>query len=314
MPIYLAHGFRWPRDGFTGIRVHAIIHNLEECSVEYIQNDNSRASILMSFRKQYPDIMKTLETSGRRIDFLEQYDPEDESPKTAVSQPYAFVCDRVTMIAGGMNAEHHYTNLLQNQKEAGRTSPVQQRPSKERRKTPPMSIAAPYNSPAGITALSANVEDVIAEGSGFSSEQWEALADLRDKLAEKEKIGWWVVYNGDPDRAFDDEDEEGLEDLEEEETEDKQERKTSSPTGGRPPPPVPPPKEKTPHSPIQTPGLASSGSTLPVREKHAELLDKEQPKGEAPSKEKRASTDSPKSKDAAKSQGLRQKFFGKKSH
>lgn len=308
MPIYLAHGFRWPRDGFTGIRVHAIIHNLEECSVEYIQNDHSRASILSSFRKQYPEIMKTLESGGCRIDFIEQYDPEDESPKTAVSQPYAFVCDRITMIAGGMNAMHHASNLLQNQKEGGRTSPASHRPSKERRKTPPMSLAAPYNTPAGITALSANVEDVIAEGSGFSSEHWEALADLRDKVAESEKIGWWVVYNGDPDRDFDDE---GLEDVEEGEEEQVVERKTSSPTGGRLPPPVPPPKEKAPES-FQASSELAPRTSLPMRETQ-ESLNKEQIRNEPIRKDKELPEPS-KSKDTAKAQGLRQKFFGKKSH
>ena len=47
--------------------------------------------------------------------------------------------------------------------------------------------------------LSINVEAVM--GQGVSAARWDALADLRDKLAPGEKIGWWVVYNGDPERA-----------------------------------------------------------------------------------------------------------------
>lgn len=52
------------------------------------------------------------------------------------------------------------------------------------------------------TALSVNVEDVMASGPGVSPAAWEALADLRDKVANGEKIGWFVVYNGDPEREI----------------------------------------------------------------------------------------------------------------
>ncbi|RMZ82544.1 hypothetical protein DV738_g1686, partial [Chaetothyriales sp. CBS 135597] len=113
MPVYLAHGFRWPRDGYTGIRVHTIVHNLETVSSEYIQNAHSRAGLLASLRKLYPDVMAALEKPPSCcIDFLEQYDPDDVS-EDAVSQPYAFVCDRIVMIAGGQNAEAHASQLLQ---------------------------------------------------------------------------------------------------------------------------------------------------------------------------------------------------------
>ena len=71
MPVYFAHGFRWHRAGFTGIRVHVIIHNLEDCSAEYIQNARSQESILDSFRKSWPELMKELDDqahyAGRSI-------------------------------------------------------------------------------------------------------------------------------------------------------------------------------------------------------------------------------------------------------
>ena len=43
--------------------------------------------------------------------------------------------------------------------------------------------------------LNINVETVM--GQGVSAAKWDALADLRDQIAPGEKIGWWVVYNGD---------------------------------------------------------------------------------------------------------------------
>ena len=260
MPVYLVHGFRWPREGFTGIRVHAVINNLDDISAEYIQNCNSRADLLRSFRKAYPDIMKELDhtdletdtytqpgyyrgsrSGGRRLEFIEQYNPEDVDGPHAVSQPWAFVGDKVVVIAaspgmglGGPGAAQ--TGGTQP------TIPIQpESPTlserKPRTKTQPMSKPAPFNSPADVTALSVNVEEVIADGPGLTNKAWEALADLRDKIAEGEKIGWWVVYNGDPERGFDDEDDrdgededEEMEDVEGEEEEGEQAAAFTGPT------------------------------------------------------------------------------------
>ena len=294
MPVYLGHGFRWPRDGFAGIRVHAIVNNLEDVSVEYIQNPRSRDALLTSLRTLHPSLLKPLEAGNRRLDFLEQYDPEDLSA-SAVSQPYAFVCDWIVMLAGGTEgkAEHYSSQLLQTQailasnrtSHAGSTSSLPQSP-RVRAKTQPMSIAAPFNSPATITALSLNVEEIKAETPPLTTEAWEALADLRDKLADGEKIGWWVIYNGDPDRYYEPSEDSEASDGEDVETEtgetspqketEKEESTPAlssvpntlrpleatpqettegmrSPTGGRMPPPIPPlPPATTPRSPMQT--------------------------------------------------------------
>ncbi len=310
MPIYLAHGFRWPRDGLTGIRVHAIVNNLEEVSVEYVQNSHSRDALLSSFRTLYPTLLTPLEVGNRRLDFLEQYDPEDVSPG-AVSQPYAFVCDWVVMIAGGTDerAEHYSSQLLQTQAhcQSNRTShasltPGRPQSPKVRTKTQPMSIAAPFNSPATITALSMNIDEVKADSPALSTEAWDALAELRDKLAVDEKIGWWVVYNGDPDRDYPSSDTETGEDEEQNsgtqlemggsspQAERSQQEPTTltssltgsgdtpqmagahrvrSPKGGRMPPPVPPPPSmQTPRSPAQVPSQPVNQTTskpLPMR-------------------------------------------------
>lgn len=48
----------------------------------------------------------------------------------------------------------------------------------------------------------AGLEDVVEQGSGLSADATEALEALRDRLAPGEKIGWFMVYNGDPDRWY----------------------------------------------------------------------------------------------------------------
>jgi len=220
MPVYLVHGFRWPREGFSGIRVHAVLHNLEDTSVEYIQNENSKADILGSFHRLYPEIMKELDGPGRNLEFIEQYNPEDTEGAHAVSQPYAYVGDKVVTIAA--NPGDAPTLPL-----AALGSPPAASPGQTEGAVtsdpPKTAVGGPKK--ASIlepTALSMNVEEVISEGPGLTNRAWEALADLRDKIASGEKIGWWVVYNGDPQRAYldYDDDDEYDEDYEDEEMED----------------------------------------------------------------------------------------------
>jgi hypothetical protein len=232
MPVYLVHGFRWPRDGFSGIRVHAVVHALDEISVEYIQNGNSRRDLLRSLRKAYPDIMKELDHTDvenevyvqpglkggirmgeRRLEFIEQYNPEDVDGPYAVSQPYAYVGDKVVVIATAPGTASNNA-----------TGKAPQTPAAEQKKPPgtsgTTSKTQALSSLGDPTALSVNMDEVIANGPGLTNKAWEALADLRDKIAEGEKIGWWVVYNGDPDRAFDDSDDEYDEEYDEQEAND----------------------------------------------------------------------------------------------
>ena len=214
MPVYLVHGFRWPRGGLTGIRIWSIMHNLENCSAEYIQNPGSARDILSSFHKEFPDIMRVLEGPARGLVFIEQYDPEDEMSENAVSQPYAFVGDRVITIADKPKAGVDVAIMQQHH---------QQQQSQPRSPTSPPSRAAAAvkaaidkraNGPPGAapniaaatlgSALSVNFDEATKAVPVLSSREWEALADLRDKIAgENEKIGWWIVSNGDPDRTYD---------------------------------------------------------------------------------------------------------------
>ncbi|KAK2768250.1 hypothetical protein FQN54_000102 [Arachnomyces sp. PD_36] len=53
-----------------------------------------------------------------------------------------------------------------------------------------------------LNGLSLNVDEVIEQGTGLSESGMKAMEELRDKLAPGEKIGWHIVYNGDPERAY----------------------------------------------------------------------------------------------------------------
>lgn len=207
MPVYLLHGFRWPRAGYTGIRVHAIVHNLEDCSVEYIQNEPSKVAILQSFRNQFPDIMQYLEDqrSGKTLHFIEQYDPEDYSTDNVVSQTHAFIADRVVIMAAGASSSPTAKDKESDGKPNIKlpSSP----PSTPGKPSTSSSAASSHLTSHNPSALYLNVEETMSNGPVVTPQAWEALAQLRDKIAEGEKIGWWVVYNGDPKRSFsDDED------------------------------------------------------------------------------------------------------------
>ncbi|KAJ5458326.1 hypothetical protein N7475_009714 [Penicillium sp. IBT 31633x] len=151
MPVYMLHGFRWPRAGFTGIRVYIVLHNLEEAAAEYIQQPLTTELLVESFNKTQADLVPRLP----ELSFIEQYDPADETSGT-VSQEHAYVGARVVEI--------------------------------------------PDDGSGGGGGL--NIENCVEQGSGLTDDQTAALEELRDRLAPGEKIGWYLVYNGDPDRWY----------------------------------------------------------------------------------------------------------------
>ncbi|KAL2820590.1 hypothetical protein BJX63DRAFT_427918 [Aspergillus granulosus] len=150
MPVYMLYGFRWPRAGFTGIRVYIVLHNLEEATAEYVQRPITNKLLIDSFTKTEPGIVANLP----ELRFIEQYDPEDESDD-AVSKPYAYVGAKVISI-----------------------------PEK-----------------GSATAGTSWNTDIFQENP-LSAAGDKALAEFRDKYAAGERIGWWIVYNGDPERYF----------------------------------------------------------------------------------------------------------------
>ena len=289
MPVYILHGFRWPREGLTGIRVRTILHDLEDVSADYIQNPGSQASLIQSFRKEYPDVMKSLPT----LTLLEQYDPEDVISDAAVCQPYAFVADRVVTIAGGgpTTIQRPLSGVIQD----GSTMPA----SHGAKKNTDGEVRGKAMSPSPKsrdTALSVNMEDVMASGPGVSPQAWEALADLRDKIANGEKIGWFVVVNGDPERHVDGEDD----------SEDDDDTVDAVATTTRTTP-----SDETKQLSNQSTNSSGkrdmpSPASLPVREKG-----KRTPGMTASSPMEKSLPESQNEKSASKSPGFK-KFFGKK--
>ncbi len=144
MPVYLVHGFRWPR---KAIRIHIIMNNVEDAAPDWLMSPSTTTALTANFQAIYPNLMPALPN----LRFVEQYNPADTSAN-AISQPFAFVTDRV-----------------------------------ER------------------SEMSIDVGEVMAQG--VAAAGWDALADLRDHLAPGEKIGWFVVYNGDEERLREGEDE-----------------------------------------------------------------------------------------------------------
>ncbi|KAF2724165.1 hypothetical protein K431DRAFT_263408 [Polychaeton citri CBS 116435] len=97
MPVYLLHGFRWPR---PLIRIHIILQNLDDAAAEWLVAPSTTKALLWNFSQLYPDCMEHVP----HLRFCEQYDPNDESSH-AVSQPYAYVADVVEEVKLGLDID-----------------------------------------------------------------------------------------------------------------------------------------------------------------------------------------------------------------
>lgn len=97
MPVYLLHGFRWPR---PLVRIHIILQNLDDAAAEWLVAEGTTDALLRNLRELYPDLMQHLPN----LRFIEQYDPTDLSA-SAASQPYAYVADKAHEIRLGVDVE-----------------------------------------------------------------------------------------------------------------------------------------------------------------------------------------------------------------
>lgn len=52
-----------------------------------------------------------------------------------------------------------------------------------------------------VKGLSVEIDQRFLDDA-ISSEARQTLAEIRDAVAPGEKIGWWIVYNGDPERYY----------------------------------------------------------------------------------------------------------------
>ncbi|KJX92380.1 hypothetical protein TI39_contig5859g00007 [Zymoseptoria brevis] len=95
MPVYLLHGFRWPR---PLIRIHIILQNLDDAAAEWLVAPGTTETMLENFHETFPDTMKHLPN----LRFVEQYDPNDMS---SLSQPYAYVADIVEEVKLGLDVD-----------------------------------------------------------------------------------------------------------------------------------------------------------------------------------------------------------------
>lgn len=83
MPIYVLHGFRWPR---TPIRQFIIVNDINEAASDYIMQNTTPNALQVTMKKLYPDIMARLQN----LQFIEQHDPENPA-----TQEFGFVADVV---------------------------------------------------------------------------------------------------------------------------------------------------------------------------------------------------------------------------
>jgi hypothetical protein len=97
MPVYFIHGFRWPR---ALIRIHIILHNLEDSAAEWLVAPGTTREMLDNFNRLYPDSMEHLQ----QLRFVEQYDPDDTTAGSG-SQPYAYVADVVEEVKLGVDVD-----------------------------------------------------------------------------------------------------------------------------------------------------------------------------------------------------------------
>ncbi|KAK4991906.1 hypothetical protein LTR66_002128 [Elasticomyces elasticus] len=97
MPVYLLHGFRWPR---PLIRIHIILQNLDDAAAEWLVAPATTAALLRNFHSLHPETLQDLPS----LRFIEQYDPNDTSANAA-SQPYAYVADVVEEIRLGVDVD-----------------------------------------------------------------------------------------------------------------------------------------------------------------------------------------------------------------
>lgn len=338
--------------------MHGVVHDLDDWSNNYIQNDNSRGALLGSFRKAFPAIMDQLEDekTGKSLHFIEPYDPEDLDSESAVCAKYAFVADRVITMAAGSSLPLEDSRLqttsipMTNTDLSTATSSNPSSSSTDSTEplpgiSPASTSPIPHRNPA---ALFMNVEEAMSSGPVVTPEASGALDQLRDQIAGGEKIGWWIVYNGDPERAFDaDEEEDEYADEDELAEEVYDDEGTRTPTQAKqyaefdflnlPTPSILPPELKdvkvekdtstpavteAPRQPSKPPPTSSektvatnesASSSRPKRSKSFSLpLRKKSSKGNLPPPKAEKIPDPPALKEINKKEGFRHKFFGRR--
>ena len=164
------------------LRIHVIINNLENAAPDYTMATKTNDVFVTNLQTLYPDLTNRLP----KLQMVEEYDPHDFDD--AGREEYAWVADFTVPLS----------SLAQNDEAQ------KKKPQSKRLSTPSKSVP---------TNIGARIESTI--GNGVSSDAVEAITGIRDHVAGGQEVGWWIVFNGDPQR-------EGLDDTDEDDDEDEE--------------------------------------------------------------------------------------------
>ena len=95
MPIYLVHGFQWPR---ILIRQHTANFDIDDCAPDWVHMGSpSSTALLDSLHHLYPSLMESLDSEHTDIQLIEEYSQTEAS---AMPKNFVYVCDRVKRLEG----------------------------------------------------------------------------------------------------------------------------------------------------------------------------------------------------------------------
>ncbi|PBP27113.1 hypothetical protein BUE80_DR001854 [Diplocarpon rosae] len=194
MPTFLIHGFRWNR---VHIRVHIILHDLEDAAPDWILAPATSVTLLNSFYTLFDFLPPSNPPPAEYpialdvVKLLEQYNPENME---SASQPYAYVADYMVEVLLGVSITEEMARYEAKVKE------------EEARLSVPGTPGTPGT--AGFPPKATSQEKAGLISPPLSSREirkrsrrlgW--FTKLRDALQAGEEIGWYVVVCGDQERA-----------------------------------------------------------------------------------------------------------------
>lgn len=206
MPTYLCHGFRWTR---RLIRIFVILEDLEDAAPDWIVGRDTSAIILerMSTKFDYlPQRLPHLPDEEQSEQSKQQSEPQEEQPPP--EQPEKkFLHQDDDLTVPPSRVPDCEDSVLVNQ-----TSVVKLLEEHDPEETTISARPFAYVADHVIRIdLSADILEEIAKYDALVKERNEGnwFEKLRDELQAGASIGWYVVVNGDEERAvpeYDDED------------------------------------------------------------------------------------------------------------
>ncbi|KAL7785205.1 hypothetical protein V8C37DRAFT_413076 [Trichoderma ceciliae] len=232
MPTYLCHGFRWTR---RLIRIFVILEDLDDAAPDWITGRSSSAAILERFSTKFDYLPQRLsqklsgEPSGQQSGQQSEHQPEHS---TQDEKQIAHQDDNLTVPPS--RVPDCEDSVLANQSSAVKLL-EEYDPEETSISARPFAYVADH---VVRIDLSAKISDEMARYKALIEERNEGnwLERLRNELQDGAHIGWYVVVNGDEERAVPqyDDGEAGEGKLGgEEENEPKREQQTASSSQSR---------------------------------------------------------------------------------